>query len=49
MNYAIDKLHHRRRIHQMEMILLPILKKTICKGYILQIKNADVISINDIM
>ena len=38
MNYAIDRAHFKRRIHQMEMILVPILKKklstsiwTLCK------------------
>ena len=48
MNYAIDKVHYRRKIYYRKMILLPILKENICKGYILQIKTADVIYINKI-
>ena len=53
MNYAIDRAHFKRRIHQMEMILLPILKKKLAKlctmsvsyhyGCILQIKDVDAI------
>ena len=31
MNYAIDRAHFKRRIHQMEMILVPILKKKVSK------------------
>ena len=32
MNYAIDNLHFKRRIHQIEMLLLPILKKRLAKS-----------------
>ena len=32
MNYAIDRAHFKRRIHQMEMILAPILKKKLAKS-----------------
>ena len=32
MNYAIDRAHFRRRIHQMETILLPTLKKKLAKS-----------------
>ena len=32
MNYAIDRAHFKRRIYQMEMILLPTLKKNLAKS-----------------
>ena len=38
MNYAIDRAHFKRRIHQMEMILLPILKKKLAESFALYVR-----------